>query len=116
MALFPQFIRNRRNAISASSQSTGVEGWLFDGADGSQVAFWQCTAGGDSAEHVHDYDEYFVVLEGEYTVIIDGAATVVEPGGEFFIPAGVAHSGSFMAGTRTIHAFGGRRAKRQVED
>lgn len=37
MAEFPQFIRNKRNAIAASSQSTGFEGWLFDGADAARL-------------------------------------------------------------------------------
>jgi len=116
MAVFPQFIRSRRNAIAASSQSAGVEGWLFDGADGSQVAFWQCTRRVDSEEHVHDFDEYVVVVQGEYTVVIDGTVTVIGAGEEFLIHRGVPHSGSFIAGTRTIHAFGGRRANRQINE
>jgi hypothetical protein len=39
MGDFPPFVRHRKNRIATSSQYTeGVEGWLFDGADGSQVA------------------------------------------------------------------------------
>ena len=34
------------------------------------------------------------------------------PGDEYFIARGVVHSGDVVAGTRTIHAFGGRRADR----
>ncbi len=113
MAEFPQVIRNKRNEIAASDQSAGVEGWLFDGADGSQVAFWQCTRSGESTDHIHDYDEYFIVVQGKYTVIIDGVATVIGAGEEYFIAKGIPHSGRFIAGTRTIYAFGGKRAKRQ---
>ncbi len=109
---FPDFMKTPANAIRSTSQSPGVEGYVFDGADGSQMAFWECRSDGTSAEHVHDFDEYFVVLEGRYTVIIDGKKTRVLPGREYYVPRGVPHAGEFVAGTRTIHAFGGRRAER----
>ncbi|HBU69024.1 MAG TPA: cupin [Elusimicrobia bacterium] len=109
---FPQFMKNPVNAIAASSQSNGVEGFVFDGADGSQMAFWSCKTGGASKEHTHDFDEYMLVVEGCYTIIIHGKNIKVSAGGEYFIPAGVPHAGEFISGTRTIHAFGGRRAER----
>jgi quercetin dioxygenase-like cupin family protein len=34
---------------------------------------------------------------------------VLQKGDEFFIPQGVPHWGEFLAGTRTIHCFGGTR-------
>ena len=109
---FPDFMKNAVNAISAESQSKGIEGYVFDGADGSQMAFWECKADGKSAEHVHDFDEYFLVVQGQYTLIIEGRKTPVNAGGEYFIPKGLTHAGEFITGTRTIHAFGGRRAER----
>jgi quercetin dioxygenase-like cupin family protein len=109
---FPTFMRNPANAIASTAQSAGVEGYIFDGADESQMAIWQCLADGVSLEHSHNFDEYFVVLQGEYALIISGKKDPVRPGQERLIPAGVAHSGEFLAGTRTIHAFGGRRAER----
>jgi ethanolamine utilization protein EutQ (cupin superfamily) len=116
---FPEFMRNPKNKIDPGSQFTpGIEGYVFDGADGSQLAFWTRQASPDvqiSAEHVHDYDEYFVVVEGEYTVIIDGSRTTLHKGDEFHIPKGVVHSGEMKSATRTIHAFGGKRAKRAGE-
>ncbi len=69
---FPDFMKNPSNAVASSSQSPGVQGYVFDGADGSQMAFWECRKDGVSGEHTHDFDEYFVVLEGRYTLIIDG--------------------------------------------
>ena len=110
---FPTFMKNPANAVRASSQSSGVEGFVFDGVDGSQMAFWECGRDGVSGEHTHDFDEYFVVLEGCYTLVIDGHRTPVEAGQEYHIPKGVPHAGEFVAGTRTIHAFGGRRAERR---
>ena len=101
------------NRIATSSQSTpAVEGYVFDGAEGSQMAFWTCTENAVSAPHAHEYDEYLVVVQGCYTLIVDGKKFPVKAGEEFFIPRGVLHGGEVVAGTRTIHAFGGRRADR----
>lgn len=40
---------------------------------------------------------------------INGAETVLHAGGELFIPKGTVQGSRCKAGTRTIHAFGGRR-------
>jgi mannose-6-phosphate isomerase-like protein (cupin superfamily) len=110
---FPQFMRHPANRIAKTSQATpGVEGYLFDGADGSQMAFWICRENAPSAAHAHDYDEYMIVVQGRYTLIIDQERIPLEAGQECFIPRGVPHSGEALAGTRTIHAFGGHRADR----
>ena len=113
MGQFPEFMRNPANKIAAETQYTkGIEGFVFDGADDSQMAFWTYPDGGISAEHTHPYDEYFVVVEGQYTVIIEGKQITCGVGDEFFIPKGTPHGGESLPGTRTIHAFGGQRAKR----
>jgi mannose-6-phosphate isomerase-like protein (cupin superfamily) len=113
MAEFPAFMKQPANRISTGSQATpGVEGYVFDGADGSQLAFWTCHETAVSAPHSHDFDEYMLVVEGRYTLVIDGEKIPIEAGHEYFIPRGVPHSGEVVAGTRTIHAFGGRRADR----
>jgi quercetin dioxygenase-like cupin family protein len=52
------------------------------------------------------------VMQGCYTLIIDGNRIPVKAGEEYFIPRGVLHGGEALAGTRTIHAFGGHRADR----
>jgi quercetin dioxygenase-like cupin family protein len=113
---FPAFMKHPKNRIAADDQSRGADGYVFDGADGSQLAFWTCTTSGRSDPHTHDYDEYLVVLQGSFTLIIDGRETVLRPGDEQLIPRGVAHAGRFEAGTRTIHAFGGQRARREQSD
>jgi mannose-6-phosphate isomerase-like protein (cupin superfamily) len=104
------------NRIAANNQATpGVEGYVFDGADASQLAFWTCTETAASAAHVHDYDEYMVVVQGCYTLIIDERRIPLRAGQEYFIPRGVVHAGEVLAQTRTIHAFGGHRADRALE-
>lgn len=103
------------NRIATSSQATpGVEGYVFDGADGSQMAFWTCRETAASAPHVHDFDEYMLVVESCYTLLIEGKRIPIQAGEECLIPRGVRHGGEVVAGTRTIHAFGGRRANRMV--
>jgi quercetin dioxygenase-like cupin family protein len=113
MDSFPEFMRHPANRIAKTDQATpGVEGYIFDGADGSQMAFWTCRGNAASATHTHEYDEYMVVVRGCYTLILDGERIAVKAGEEYFIPRGAPHGGEAVAGTRTIHAFGGRRANR----
>lgn len=112
---FPKFLRNPINAVAARQKSDGVEGYIYDGADGSQVVLFQCAANGISKEHVHEFDEYFVVIQGEYTLGIEGRRIKLTSGQEYFIPKGIRHDGAFIADTRTINAFGGRRAERAAE-
>ena len=113
MNTFPDFMKRPANRIAASQQATpGVEGYIFDGVDGSQMAFWTCRETAASAPHTHDYDEYMVVVQGCYTLLISGERIPVKAGEEYFIARGVPHSGEVVAGTRTIHAFGGHRGDR----
>jgi len=113
MDAFPDFMKQSVNRIVATNQATpGVEGYIFDGVDGSQMAFWTCHETATSAAHIHDYEEYMLVVQGSYTLIMDGKRIPLHAGEEYFIRRGVPHSGEVLAGTRTIHAFGGHRADR----
>ena len=110
---FPEFMKHPSNRIASSQQATpGVEGYVFDGADGSQMAFWTCRETASSSAHSHTYDEYMLVVQGCYTLLINGQRIPVRAGEEYFIPCGTLHAGEVLAGTRTIHAFGGHRADR----
>jgi hypothetical protein len=43
MDKFPEFMQHPANKIATTAQATpGVDGYVFDGADGSQMAFWTC--------------------------------------------------------------------------
>jgi len=117
MGDFPTFLKNPSNRIAPSSQHTeDVEGYLFDGADGSQVVLWTCLASRVSKEHTHDFDEYVLVIEGECTAVAGGERVHLTAGQEHVIPAGVKQSMEVTSGTRTMHAFGGKRARRASED
>ena len=113
MGDFPHFMKHESNRIASSTEHTrGVEGYVFDGADGSQMAFWLAREDAETAEHVHDFDEYVLVVEGAYFLTIDEAEQRIDAGQELHIPRGARIAGRVTAGTRTIHAFGGPRAKR----
>lgn len=107
---FPEFMKSEANRVNANQQNTnGVEGYYFEGNDGQQMAFWTCPSAQVSKKHRHPFDEYMVCVKGQYTAVIDGREIVLNPGDELFIPKGVWQSGRCIAGTRTIHAFGGKR-------
>jgi mannose-6-phosphate isomerase-like protein (cupin superfamily) len=112
---FPKFMKHPANNIALGNQATpGVEGYIFEGADGSQMAFWTCSETACSEAHVHEFDEYLLVVQGCYTLIIDGKPIPIRAGEEYFIPQGTPHAGEVLAGTRTIHFFGGHRADREL--
>jgi len=77
------------------------------------MAFWTCEETASSTEHVHDYDEYMLVVQGCYVLIVEEERIPLKAGEEYFIPRGVRHGGEVLAGTRTIHAFAGHRADRE---
>ncbi len=107
---FPEFMKRPANKVPSQQQNTAdVEGYYYSASDGSQMAFWTCHADRVSKEHAHEFDEYMVCVSGEYVVSINGVETVLHAGDEIMIPKGAVQGGRCKAGTRTIHAFGGRR-------
>jgi quercetin dioxygenase-like cupin family protein len=107
---FPSFMKNAKNRVNTDSQYTkDIEGYFFEGADGSQMAFWTCHSDRASLNHVHDFDEYIVCVYGQYTVVIGGKEVILKPGDEYVITKGTKHGSKRVAGTRSIHAFGGKR-------
>lgn len=109
MIEFPAFMRQAANAVAGSQLSEALEGYLFEGRDGTQMVLWQCREGGSSPAHQHDYDEYAVVLSGRFDGFIGDKTVTMGPGDECYIPAGTVHGGSYSAGYRAIDAFGGKR-------
>jgi quercetin dioxygenase-like cupin family protein len=109
----PSFATHPANRIATASQFTeDVEGYVFDGADGSQVALWTAHADRVSKEHAHDFDEYILVIGGRCTLVLGDRKIALPAGAEYVIPRGTPQSMEVAAGTRTMHVFGGRRARR----
>jgi quercetin dioxygenase-like cupin family protein len=111
---FPAFVKHPKNRIASASQFTrDIEGYVFDGADGSQVALWTAHADRVSERHAHDFDEYVLVIEGACTVLLDDAQIELRSGDEHVVPRGTPQRMAVTAGTRTLHVFGGERARRE---
>jgi quercetin dioxygenase-like cupin family protein len=111
MKRFPEFITTEANRV-AESPAPGITGTVFDGADGSQVVFWECENGGTQPEQVHDFWEYALVVEGTFDGEVDGKPVHLEPGDECTIPPGVPHSGRYSSGYRAIDVFSAKRVER----
>jgi quercetin dioxygenase-like cupin family protein len=113
MNTFPNFMKNPKNRIDASQQNTDdIEGYYFQGADDTQIAFWECYADRTSQKHTHPFDEYMVCISGEYTVYLNDQEIILKPGDELYIPKDTEQWGKCIVGTRTIHVFGGKRIKK----
>lgn len=113
---FPDFMKSKSNHISSNEQNTeDIDGYFYEGADGSQMAFWICYSDRVSKKHTHEFDEYMVCVSGQYTAFLNGEEFVLNPGDELFIPKGTEQWGKCIAGTRTIHAFGGKRIRKSEE-
>ena len=110
MEAFPDFMKASLNHIDSSQQNTpDIDGYYYEGKDGSQICFWTYLADRESKENVHEFDEYVLCVEGEYVEIFGGVEHVLHKGDELLVPMGVPHHGRVTKGTRTIHAFGGKR-------
>src|SRR5450432_1182624 len=113
MNAFPEFMKNPLNRISAASQYTeDIEDYVFDGADGSQVAFWTCAKDRISAVHAHDFDEYVIVIGGRCVVTVGQRRIELVAGDEWLVPKGTPQTMGVAAGARTVHVLGGKRARR----
>lgn len=107
---FPVFMKSPKNLVGSHEQNTkDIEGYYYQAADGSQMAFWTAYADRTSQKHMHSFDEYMVCVCGSYIVFMNDQKYVLQPGDELLIPAETEHWGECIAGTRTIHAFGGTR-------
>lgn len=111
---FPLFLKNAQNRIAtlAGQPVAGAEGYVFDGADGVQVALWLAHEATTLPEEVHTTDEYVIVLDGEMSLHMNGQDIRLKRGQEFQIPQGVRVRASLSAGSRIMHSFAGQRASR----
>ena len=107
---FPEFMKNKANHIDSSQQNTpDIDGYYYEGVDGSQICFWTYFSDRESKENILEFDEYVFCVSGEYAEIFNGEEHILHPGDELLIPKGTPHHGHVTKGTRTIHAFGGKR-------
>lgn len=103
---FPEFIKSPDK--KEDQYSDDIEGYVFPGKDKTQITYRTCRQDTETAEHTHEFDEYFTVVQGEFTLCMDGKAVKFGKGDECMIPKGKLHSGKAKAGTRTIHFYGNK--------
>ena len=111
MTHFPDFVRMPCNRV-ANVPDPSMEGYFFEGEDDVQVVFWECENGGESPEHVHDFWEYAVVVEGTFDGLAGEEEVHLGPGEECVIPPGVVHSGRYSKDYRAIDVFSAKRVSR----
>lgn len=111
MTKFSPMFMTQANRVAAAPNSE-MEGFVFEGVDGVQIVFWQCEAGGEQAEQVHDFWEYALVVEGTFEGMVGGKRVFLKPGDECVIPPGTPHSGRYSKGYRAIDAFSAKRVER----
>ena len=67
--------------IAKNNQATpGVEGYVFDGVEGSQMAFWTSGETATSEARSHEFDEYMLVMQGCYPLIVKRKSNSSEGG------------------------------------
>lgn len=101
----------RGEACEVESGIPGLRGFLYTGANGAQVVFWESDDGAVAEEHSHEYDEYCVVVQGTCEETFGGKTYLLHPGEEIMVPAGVPHKGVMSKGYRAIDVFGGQRVR-----
>ena len=111
MKKFPEFLATAANLVQGAPDAA-MKGFLFEGADGVQIVFWQCQRGGVQPEQVHDFWEYALVVEGTFDGAVGGKPVHLAPGDECVIPPGTKHSGTYSKGYRAIDAFSAKRVER----
>ena len=111
---YPAFLTQAANEVLTDDMAGGLQGFVFDGADGTQVVFWQSRNGqaGYCEPHSHDYGEYCHVLNGTYRLCMEGREILLQPGDEICIAPGVEHSGWYSADYRAIDGFERHRFER----
>ena len=87
MKEFPEFMKNTLNHIDSKQQNTpDIDGYYYEGKDGSQICFWTYSSNRDSKENIHaatvsvelDFDD----LMKQFTDIVANIPGSSDPKGD----------------------------------
>lgn len=84
----------------------GMSAWQRSGFATEKAQFifnWLQPGEGSMVPHVHDFDQFALILEGRVLMLADGVEYVVSAGEMLFIPAGVHHCGKAYTEGRTLN-------------
>jgi len=98
-----------RTLLPASSSRPGQYDYVAASPAGGQLVVVQVDGVCDVEEHVHDYDEFCLVLQGELTTWIGDQEYVCKAGDFLYEPANVPHRARIQGPYVAIDFFGGSR-------
>ena len=95
--------------LPATGSRPGQYDYVTLSQAGGQFVAVQVDGDVDVEEHVHEYDEFCLVLQGRITTWIGDDEYVSEPGDFLYEPAGIPHHACIEGPYVAIDFFGGPR-------
>jgi quercetin dioxygenase-like cupin family protein len=99
----------RKSLLPATGSRPGQRDFVASSPAGGQFVLVQVDGVCDVEEHVHEYDEYCLVLQGRVTTWMAGEAYVCDPGDFLFEPANIPHRARIEGPYVAIDFFAGPR-------
>jgi quercetin dioxygenase-like cupin family protein len=96
-----------KNFPEADVQFEGIRAWILQG-ENHQLVFFQMEANAIISEHIHEYVEWMMIIEGEMELTIEGKTSKHEKGDEVLIPAHAKHKARFLTKSRLVGLFSER--------
>jgi quercetin dioxygenase-like cupin family protein len=88
----------------AETEIKGARAWILQ-SDMKQMVFCEFEANLKVPKHSHSYPQWGIVIEGSLELQIDNKLLFCKKGDEYLIPAGSAHSVTFLDKTRVLDLF-----------
>ena len=101
---FPDVVKN---LPMADLPFRGVNAWFIQG-EKHQLVFFEIETYAVIPEHIHPYDQWGVVVDGQMELTIDGKPRVVGKGDDYVIPANSKHGARPLSRVRVIDFFSER--------
>jgi quercetin dioxygenase-like cupin family protein len=88
----------------ADIQFKGIRAWIVQG-ENTQLVFFEMEPSAVVPEHIHEYPQWGMVIDGEMNLIINGRSLICTKGTEYLIPARAEHYARFHKETRVVDFF-----------
>ncbi len=84
-----------------------IKAWTLQG-ENHQLVFYQMEANARIPEHIHEYGEWAMVIEGEIELTVEGKTRNMKQGDEWLTPARAKHKWASLTISRLIALFSER--------
>ncbi len=98
-----------RTLLPAAGSRPGQHDYVAQSSAGGQFVLVQVDGVCDVEEHMHEYNEYCIVLKGRITTWIGNQAIISEPGDLLFEPANIPHRARIEGPYAAVDFFAGSR-------